>query len=178
MAALNTPNMPNIISGTNPMSTLNPIATTNNPNWLSQLAPAHAPPALGWWPLAPGWWVLLALLIIAIAVALYLYFQPQRRMRRLALRELKRLADNTDEPHLLARDLEHLMRRFAMMRFGREQIALLSGDAWIAFVVAHGGKEFAGASGTNLLRLAFGGQATADSALWLAGARAFFKDKS
>ena len=29
-----------------------------------------------------------------------------------------------------------------------------------------------------LLSLAFGGQASADNALWLAGARAFFKDKS
>jgi uncharacterized protein (DUF58 family) len=25
-----------------------------NPDWLAQLAPEHAPPAPGWWPLAPG----------------------------------------------------------------------------------------------------------------------------
>ena len=33
------------------------------PDWLAQLAPAHAPPPAGWWPLAPGWWVLLMLLV-------------------------------------------------------------------------------------------------------------------
>jgi len=33
------------------------------PDWLAQLAPAHAPPPPGWWPLAPGWWAVMILII-------------------------------------------------------------------------------------------------------------------
>ena len=30
---------------------------------LSQLAPLREPMAISWWPLAPGWWIVVALCI-------------------------------------------------------------------------------------------------------------------
>jgi len=145
------------------------------PDWLAQLAPPHAPPPPGWWPPAPGWWSLALLLGVVVAGAIYWNVRPSVRLRRAALRELKQLETTPVDDVALARGLEHLLRRYAVARFGRETVANLSGERWIAFVVAHGGAPWAGAAGTGLLRAAYGGEAQADRARWLSGARGFLK---
>lgn len=154
---------------------------------LEQLAPDRAPPPLGWWPLAPGWWAVMGLLLLALALAAWLRKrrrQPSvKRWQRMALRELAQL-QATDDDATLARGLQQLLRRYAIARYGRETVAALSGEAWIAFVVRHGGSDWAGDSGRALLRCAYGGEATAhgghgapatpnDRERWLRGARAF-----
>ena len=146
------------------------------PDWLAQLAPAHAPPPIGWWPLAPGWWALLALLIAAI-VGICLWYRSQpRRLRRSGLRELAKLEATTVGDAALARALEHLVRRYAVARYGRETVAGLSGARWLAFAIARGATQWQGDTGTALLQAAYGGtpQKT-ERARWVAGARAFLK---
>ncbi len=153
---------------------------------LEQLTPDRAPPPLGWWPLAPGWWGLMALLLMTLMLMMW---WRQRRLRpsvkrwqRMALRELAQL-QATDNDTTLARGLQQLLRRYAIARYGRDTVAALSGEAWIAFVVRHGGSDWAGDSGRALLRCAYGGKATpsaapatpADRERWLHGARAFVK---
>ena len=146
--------------------------------WLSQLAPAHALPPPGWWPLAPGWWLLAALLIVAITAFAIFWLRPTQRHRRSALRELRRLADNAGDDAALARGLENLLRRYALLTFGRNAVARLSGEAWLAFVAAHGGHAFAGESGHALLRAAYGGQAgNGLRAQWLDAARDFIRSR-
>jgi len=144
-----------------------------NADWLSQLAPAHAPPPLGWWPLAPGWWGLALLLGLIAAGLVYRARRPPVRLRRTALRELKRLEGNTNDDARLAGELEHLMRRYAVAAYGRETVAHLSGSAWLDFVVAHGGKDLAGDAGQALLRAAYGSPVPADRTRWLKGVRGF-----
>jgi hypothetical protein len=148
-----------------------------NGDWLQQLAPSHAPPPPGWWPPAPGWWVLALVLAGAAALLGYWLNHPLRRMRRAALRQLRQLEHSAGDDAALARGLEHLLRRFAIARFGRAPVARLSGEPWIAFVAAHGGAALAGESGRELLRAAYGGQAAAGRALWLRGARGFLKGR-
>ena len=109
------------------------------PDWITRLAPAHAPPPPGWWPLAPGWWGLLILLAMMVAGYIYWQRRPAVRLRRIALRELKNLQTTIIDDIILARELELLLRRYAMARFGRDTVANLSGERWIAFVVKHGG---------------------------------------
>ncbi len=153
---------------------------------LEQLTPDRAPPPLGWWPLAPGWWGLMALLLMTLMLMMW---WRQRRLRpsvkrwqRMALRELAQL-QATDNDTTLARGLQQLLRRYAIARYGRDTVAALSGEAWIAFVVRHGGSDWAGDSGRALLRCAYGGEAAtspaqaspADRERWLNGARAFVK---
>lgn len=147
------------------------------PDWLAQLAPEHAPPPAGWWPLAPGWWILLALSVLIIAYIIFKQLNPTVRLKRAALRQLKILESTVTDNIALARDLEHLLRRYAVARFGRDQVAGLSGQKWIAFIIEHGGNAMAGDTGTNLLRAAYGGTATVDRTGMLAGARAFMKRK-
>jgi hypothetical protein len=149
------------------------------PEWLAQMAPSHAPPAPGWWPLAPGWWGLALLLVVTVAAVAYLQTRPRAKLRRTALRELTQVAANTSDDTILARELEHLVRRFAIARFGRATVAGLSGKRWIDFVAAHGGAAWAGTAGAGLLQAAYGGTvqdiSPSHRAQWLAGARAFFK---
>lgn len=142
-------------------------------DWLSQLAPAHAPPAPGWWPLAPGWWGLALLLVLIAAVLVYGLRRPAARLRRTALRELRRLESGPNDDVRLAGELEQLMRRYAIAAYGREAAARLAGPAWLDFVVEHGGKELAGETGRSLLRAAYGSPDQADRARWLKGARGF-----
>jgi hypothetical protein len=144
-----------------------------NADWLSQLAPAHAPPPPGWWPPAPGWWGVALLLILLLAALVYAWRRrPAPRPRRIALRELDRLETLTDDTEL-ARALQDLLRRYAVAAYGRATVAGLDGAAWLAFVVERGGTELAGESGRALLRTAYGGPAGAERERWLKGARGF-----
>lgn len=153
-------------------------AVTNpaQPDWLAQLAPAHAPPPVGWWPLAPGWWALVVVLI-AITVGFCVWHRSQpRRLRRSGLRELAKLEATTVGDAALARALENLVRRYAVARYGRETVAGLSGSRWLEFAVAHGATQWQGDAGSALLQAAYGGTPrTTERARWVAGARAFLK---
>jgi hypothetical protein len=146
-----------------------------NADWLKQLAPAHAPTPPGWWPLAPGWWVLAALVLLSVAAAIYWYRRKPNRLRRAALRELQQLEAHAHDDAHLASALQDLLRRYAIAAFGREQVAHLSGNAWLAFVVAHGGNALAGEAGESLLRAAYGSRMLNDRAPWLQGARDFLR---
>jgi predicted lysophospholipase L1 biosynthesis ABC-type transport system permease subunit len=148
-----------------------------NEELLKQLAPAHAPPPPGWWPLAPGWWGLAALLIVTALLAFVWLRRPARKLRIAALRELRQLERNADDA-ALARGLEHLLRRYAVARHGREPVARLSGERWIAFVAANGGAALAGEPGRELLRTAYGGSARNDHrAAWLSAGRGFLRGR-
>jgi len=48
----------------------NPVSQDTDP--LAGLHDIHMPEAIGWWPPAPGWWLLLGLVFISIA-ALFFY---------------------------------------------------------------------------------------------------------
>jgi hypothetical protein len=147
------------------------------PDWLAQLSPEHAPPPAGWWPPAPGWWILLALAVLSIAYLIFRLRNPNLRLQRAALDHLIFLETSHIDDMVLARELEHLLRRYAVARFGHDMVAGLSGEKWITFIVEHGGSALAGNCGTSMLRAAYGGTASVDRSVILAGARAFLKRK-
>lgn len=146
-----------------------------NPNWLTALAPAHAPPPPSLWPLAPGWWVLAGLAVAITASALWWWRAPHLRRRRGALRELRRIRTADADPQTSARAIESLLRRYAVAVFGRERVARLAGEAWLAFLGTEGGHALAGASGRALLGAAFGDHPEDQRPEWLAGADAFVR---
>ncbi len=93
----------------------------------------HLPSDIGWWPLAPGWWLLLGLLVLsALALLLMLRFRQRRRLRRLALYQLDEL-NLLAEPQL-AIALSRLLRQAAISHFPSHETAGLTGEAWLQFL--------------------------------------------
>lgn len=158
------------------MGTVDPVA---QPDWLAQLAPPHAPPPVGWWPLAPGWWGLLFVLVAGVVGICLWYRSPGRRLRRSGLRELAQVESTAIDDAALAQALANLVRRYAVARYGREAVAGLSGSRWLAFAIAHGATQWQGATGEVLLQAAYGGTPhQSDRTRWVAGARAFLKART
>lgn len=101
-----------------------------------QLRDIHLPEGSLWWPLAPGWWILLGLLVLLIALAPWLYrlirHRSMKKRASAAFNEIKtRFEKDGDERRLLA-DLSSLLRRSMMAYEGRRHTAALTGDAWVS----------------------------------------------
>ena len=60
---------------------------------LAQLAPLRVPESIGWWPVAPGWWIIFALAIAGLLLIARWIQQRHRRAhyRRAALTQLRLL---------------------------------------------------------------------------------------
>lgn len=108
----------------------------------------HLPDPVGWWPLAPGWWLLAGLMLAMIAWLFWRWRQQKRgeHALELALHELERLqgkhGKNTKD---LLRELSVLLRRVAISQYGRQQVSGLTGAAWVKFLDDRAGKTlFAG----------------------------------
>lgn len=99
----------------------------------------HLPEPVGLWPLAPGWWVLIALSLALAGWGLWRLFLRWRRgsARRAALAELARLdrayAEDGDAAALV-RGLSSLTRRAMLAYAPRQQVAGLTGREWLAWL--------------------------------------------
>jgi hypothetical protein len=110
---------------------------------LLELRAIHAAPAPGWWPPAPGWWV-VAVMLMALLVLGLLWLRRRyrvRRFRRQVMLELEHISDrykNTNDDGLFA-ETGIWLRRVALHRYPPEQVASLTGSAWLEFLDATGG---------------------------------------
>lgn len=116
-------------------------------NPLDQLEPLIPPPAVPWWPPAPGWW-LLALLGTALPVGLWLlrHRLPRRRpaplpaptldsQRQAALDELVQLSRPYDIPAgPWLQQLNALLKRLCRAHYPDANSHTLSGRAWLAYL--------------------------------------------
>jgi hypothetical protein len=126
--------------------------TTTGP--MLELRDIHAAPPPGWWPPAPGWWVLAILLAVLLVLGiLWLRRRYQlRRFKRQVMLELEnvtdRYKDNYDE---LVAETGIWLRRVALQRYPQEEVASLTGSAWLEFLDATGGDgEFRNGAGQVL----------------------------
>ncbi len=97
----------------------------------------HLPEPVGWWPPAPGWWLLLGLALAGAAAWAWLAWRRRTRVRRAALAEWKRIEETyaaDGDVARLARDLSILMRRAAVTADERPRVAGLTGEAWLAWL--------------------------------------------
>ena len=99
----------------------------------------HLPEAIGWWPLAPGWWILIALAAIGLVLLLrqYLRRRAAGAARRHALQQLGQLSAEYEQHRDAVRfsaALSELLRRTMLAYAPREEVAGLTGDAWLAWL--------------------------------------------
>ncbi len=95
-----------------------------------------------WWPPAPGWWVVLGLVVL---IMLFIRWRVRTRQfrrdewRRDASHELKALRKGlrNRDPKVVASELSELLRRIAMARCGRRDCAGLMGDEWLDWLHRH-----------------------------------------
>lgn len=110
-----------------------------NPQVLSQLRDIHAPPIIGAWPFAIGWYllallVLLAMLWLVVTVRhRYLVKRPKRHALRL-LQAYREQYDKDKNSQLASAQVSELLKRVALVYFARATVASLQGDAWVDFL--------------------------------------------
>lgn len=106
---------------------------------LVQLKDIHLPPAIGWWPLAPGWYVLMALFFIVAVFCMYRAYQ--RYLNGRAKKHALTLLDlyttqyaKEGNTQLTSARISELLKRVALVYYPRQQVASIHGQAWINFL--------------------------------------------
>jgi len=99
----------------------------------------HLPEAIGWWPLAPGWWVMLVLAAAGFAYLAWRFYRAWRfnAPRRYALRELARYEAEYLEhrnPVALGKQVSELLRRGMLAYAPRDEVAGLTGEQWLTWL--------------------------------------------
>jgi hypothetical protein len=114
---------------------------------LDQLRDIRLPEAIGWWPVAPGWWALLALVSVLVVSAVVWTWLRRRSARFLALRELEAIDPEREDVFLT--QVSSLLRRVARRRSAGADV--LTGEAWSAFLME--GKHGMGRNSATLLAI-------------------------
>jgi len=99
----------------------------------------HLPEPIGWWPLAMGWWLLIALAVVALILLGRTYLQHRREAaaRRHALRRFKEHCDEYTQHGnaiKLGKQLSELLRRTMLAYAPRDEVAGLTGEDWLAWL--------------------------------------------
>ena len=126
------------------------MATAIDP--LAELRPIHWPEPVSWWPPAPGWILLVVALLLALVIgARHLQQRRKPAVEADALRMLTTLETHTGSDREFLDALNLTLKRIALARFPREQVAALSGRPWLTFLATSSGiDEFVSGSGKAL----------------------------
>ena len=109
---------------------------TDNP-LLQQLQDVHLPTEVGWWPLAPGWWILMLLVAASGAWLLRKWILRYRLnlYRKSAINELNALHlqwQQTAEVKLYLQSANAVLRRAMLHLEGGSKLSSLTGRQWAA----------------------------------------------
>ncbi|WP_018416650.1 DUF4381 domain-containing protein [Teredinibacter turnerae] len=123
-----------------PATAQQPAAANPADQLLAQLQGPALPDPIGIWPLAPGWWILLVL-VIALITGTVVFFVRHRRAtayRRTALSELARIEQSLSGREQLFAVMALLKRTcFTAYPQQRNEIAGLHGLAWLQRLEQH-----------------------------------------
>lgn len=109
------------------------------PNPLAQLKDVHLPDSIGWWPLAPGWYLLMFVILTLVLIAALwihkkrLYAKPKNQAIAL-LNTYKMEYEKEQNSQLTSSRISELLRRVALVYFPRAEVASLHGTDWLNFL--------------------------------------------
>lgn len=106
---------------------------------LTQLRDIHLPDPVNWWLLAPGWYVLILLVLIVMVAIAYLFHKKYQHAlaKNQALNLLntyKEQYEKDNNAQVASARVSELLRRVALVYFSRDKVASLHGDDWVAFL--------------------------------------------
>ena len=130
--------------------------TPSTPDALAALRDIHLPDPVSFWPLAPGWWVVITSSFL-LGVGLWLVHRARGNRAEAwnvaAARELDHLEaayrEKGDRLELAA-GLSALLRRTALIAFPEDSIAALHGDEWFDFLCRSQGETGTASPEPNL----------------------------
>jgi hypothetical protein len=103
----------------------------------------HAAPPPTFWPPAPGWWLLAAVLLVLLVVLTLWALRRYRvyRQNRQIMNELERLTNCYSKDNISGymTKISTLLRRVALRRYARTRVASLTGADWLRFLDETGG---------------------------------------
>jgi len=104
----------------------------------------HAAPLPGLWPPAPGWWVLAAVLLAVLTVLAVWGYRRYRAYRQKCqiMHEIEQITARYKKGNtaIFVTEISTLLRRVALRRYARAQVAPLTGAAWLRFLDDTGGE--------------------------------------
>lgn len=110
---------------------------------LSQLRDIHLPQPGGFWPPAPGWWLLMAIVITLVILAFVLVRRKRSNNRWLktANRELNKLEQAATPDSQWFGALNELLKQAACIRYPERLPESLSGEPWVRFLLETSPKD-------------------------------------
>jgi hypothetical protein len=124
----------------------------NDTSSLDNLRDIVVPSAVPWWPPAPGWWIVSAVLLVMLIVAGYRAWRVwcDNAYRRAAKRELRQAVG--------VAKIAEILKRTALCAYPRTDVAALSGSAWCQWLAETGGRKVPDDVAEALSRGVFSGQ--------------------
>ncbi len=106
---------------------------------LAQLKDIHLPTPIGWWPLAPGWYLLLALVLFLTIILAYAVYKRHRhalpkKQALLLLNNYQKQYEQEQNGTQTSAYISELLRRVALVYYPREHVASLHGEEWLKFL--------------------------------------------
>ncbi len=98
----------------------------------------HLPEPISWWPVAPGWWLLLTgLVLLAVIIFFIKKAHQSKQLNReinIEIREIKTQFSRTKNKYELAQSLSILLRRSSISCYSEKEVSGLTGEQWLTFL--------------------------------------------
>lgn len=99
---------------------------------LPQLRDIHLPPDVSWWPIAYGWWLIVALVVLGGCLFHLIKYLRKKSKKLYAIHLLKNIQN--DSAVLAISSMSEILRRICIYKY--PQAVALTGKEWESFLLS------------------------------------------
>ena len=99
---------------------------------LPQLRDIHLPPDVSWWPIAYGWWLIVALVVLGVCLFYLIKYLRKKSKKLYAMHLLKNIQN--DSAVLAISSMSEILRRICIYKY--PQAVSLTGEEWESFLLS------------------------------------------